>query len=71
MTGSASGVAQSRALAQRVERDPRINPQAGDVLQKKYQGRLFEARGYIEREVDEVYEATEGGTFVVYECLRS
>lgn len=36
-------------------RDPRINPRAGDVLRKKYAGRLFECRGYIEREVDEVY----------------
>jgi hypothetical protein len=36
------------------ERDPRINPMPGDVLRKKYQGRPFEARSYVEREVDEV-----------------
>lgn len=39
-----------------MKRDPRIDPIPGDVLEKKYQGRLFEARGYMEREVDEVYD---------------
>ncbi len=37
-----------------MQRDPRVDPRVGDVLRKKYQGRLFEARGYIEREVSEV-----------------
>lgn len=36
-------------------RDPRVDPLPGDALRKKYQGQYFESRGYIEREVDEVY----------------
>lgn len=44
------------------ERDPRIDPRPGDVLRKKYQGRLFEARSYIERQVDEVYDAPVAGS---------
>ncbi len=36
------------------ERDPRVDPRPGDVLEKKYQGQYFESRGYIERQVFEV-----------------
>jgi hypothetical protein len=35
-------------------RNPRIDPMPGDVLRKKYQGRLFECRAYNEREVFDV-----------------
>ncbi len=43
------------------ERDPRVDPVAGDVLSRKYQGQYFESRGYSEREVDEVEDG-----YVVY-----
>lgn len=47
-------------------RDPRKDPQPGDVLEKKYQGRFFESRGYIEREVNHVFRNPVEGTFVTY-----
>lgn len=36
------------------KRDPRVDPKAGDILQKKYQGQYFESRSTYARQVDEV-----------------
>lgn len=43
-----------------MKRDPRVDPQPGDWLRKKYKGQYFESRGYNERSVFEV----EGGRVV-------
>ena len=48
------------------ERDPRTDPKPGDVLQKKYQGQYFESRGYMERQVDEIYSRADDKLVVVY-----
>ena len=51
---------------QEATRDPRVDPRPGDVLSKKYQGRLLEVRERIEREVDEVFDTRTGNRRVVY-----